>query len=281
MNKKQKIATITCSVFLLLLTFSTFFLNLGFTTGKTKDVRTYGLLVDQFALSYQTGDNYGCNANELKKSLLDIGWSTDSFSYLYGDSYITIANLKEKMDYLEETVDSNDVVLIFFATHGYLCLRDVLHFNDWFHKEFLEIPTDYKFLLIDSCHAGEFIEPLQPFASNNSFYAMGSVAAIEYGIGFVPDDGEGGWPYSEPEFYGIISSHFWATTLTNSSADTNSDTYISMEEMYDYSLPIIRQIYSEVWIQDPEIAEFIENVTGYLENYPNPVVINTLLPTSL
>ena len=242
----------------------------------TTEVKTFGLLVDQFAPSTRAENNYDCNANEFKNSLIDIGWSSDSFSYLYGDDSITIANLKEEMDKLEDTVDKNDVVIVFFATHGYLCLRDILDFNYWFHKEFLEIPTDYKILLIDSCHAGEFIEPLLQYSTENSFYAMGSVAANEFGIAFVPEDSDEGWPYSEREFYGIISSHFWANTLTNSSADANADDIISMTEMYDYSLPIIKKIYAEVFIEDPDLAEFIETETGYTDDYPNPVVIENL-----
>ncbi|NHJ86293.1 MAG: caspase family protein [Asgard group archaeon] len=274
MRKRYEFSKIIALVILSSLLFSPLLNNVKDTKGETtKDVKTFGLLVDQFAPSTRLENNYGCNANEFKNSLISIGWSTDSFSYLFGDGTITIANLQEEMDYLEEVVDANDVVVIFFATHGYGCLKDILHFNEWFHKEFLEIPTDYKFLLIDACHAGEFIEPLQPYTNNNSFYAMGSVSAIEYGIGFIPDSE--GWPYSEPEFYGIISAHFWSTTLINSSADSDLDNYISMNEMYDYSLPIIRKIYSEVFVEDPELAEFIENETGSLENYPHPLVINT------
>lgn len=278
MKKRGKIKLFSMILALLMLSItSSLLFSINQVNGRiTREVKTFGLLVDQFAPSTRVENDYECNANELKNSLIDVGWSSDSFSYLYGDDAITITNLKEEMDILEETVDSNDVVIIFFATHGYLCLRDILDFNSWFHKEFLEIPTDYKILLIDSCHAGEFIEPLLPYSTNNSFYAMGSVAAIEYGIGFTPDDSDEGWPYSEREFYGIISSHFWATTLTNSSADTNADDIISMTEMYDYSLPIIKKIYAEVFIEDPDLAEFIETETGYTDNYPNPVVIENL-----
>ncbi len=242
----------------------------------TKDVRTYALLVDQFAPNSNNPGEYFCNAIELRDSLMAIGWQESSFEYLFGNNEITTANVKSKMAFLEQNADENDVVLIFFATHGHGCLRDMLHFNNWFHSEFIEIPTDYKYLLIDACHAGEFIEPLIAYENSDSFYAMGSVASIEYGIAFVPDDGGDEWVYSEEEFFGIISAHFWSNALTNSSADTNLDTFVDMGEMYDFSLPIIKKIYSEVFVEEPELAEWIENNIGYIDDYPRPVVINSL-----
>ncbi|MHA1156813.1 MAG: caspase family protein [Candidatus Heimdallarchaeota archaeon] len=240
----------------------------------TRDVKTYALLVDQFAPNSNNPGQYMCNAIEFRNSLMTIGWDESSFYYLFGDTEITATNLQEKIEMLRQTVDENDVVIFFFAAHGYGCLKDILDFNYWFHDYFLEIQTNYKYLLIDACHASEFIEPLAAYESTESFYAMGSVASTEYAIGFIQDEEE--WLYSEPEFTGVISAHFWSQTLTNSSADVNSDSYIDMGEMYDYSLPIIKKIYSEIFIVDPDLAEWIENETGYIDNYPRPVVINSL-----
>ena len=244
--------------------------------GKVNIVETYALLVDQFAPNSNSPGQYLCNAIEFRNSLLSIGWDESNFYYLFGDEEITVSNVQAKMNLLIQTVDENDVVICFFATHGYGCLRDMLNFNLWFHDYFLDIKTDYKYLLIDACHAGEFIEPLDVYESTESFYAMGSVAPQEYAIGFVPDDQGEEWVYTEPEFLGIISSHFWSQTLTNSSADVNSDSYVDMGEMYDYSLPIIKKIYNEIFLADSDIAEFIMTNTGYIDNYPRPVVINSL-----
>jgi len=243
--------------------------------GKINNVETYALLVDQFAPNSNNPGQYFCNAIEFRNSLLSIGWDESNFYYLFGDVEISVSNVQAKMDFLIQNVDENDVVVCFFATHGYGCLRDILNFNLWFHDYFLDIKTDYKYLLIDACHASEFIEPLDAYKSAESFYAMGSVAPQEYAIGFVPDDQEE-WVYSEPEFLGIISSHFWSQTLTNSSADVNSDSYIDMKEMYDYSLPIIKKIYNEIFLADSEMADFIMTNTGYIDDYPRPVVINSL-----
>ncbi|HUT82522.1 MAG TPA: caspase family protein [Candidatus Bathyarchaeia archaeon] len=243
---------------------------------QTKNVEKYVILLDQFAPNSVNPDSYTCNANEFKQALSEVGWSDAHFSYLFGDNEITIANLRNKIQNLQETVDENDVILLYFAAHGYGCLKDILDLNSWFQEEFLAIPTQYKILLIDSCHAGEFIEPLEDYITTNQFYAMGSVAPNELAIAFVPDDQVGEWPYSEPAFLGIISSHFWSLSLTNSSADTNNDNIVSMEELYDHSLPTIKKIYGEVFEQDPEIADIVLNTAGYLENYPRPVVINNL-----
>jgi hypothetical protein len=241
--------------------------------GASDEIQRYGLLVDQFAPNSNDPDT--CNAIEFRNSLITNGWSVDDFQYLFGDDEITRINLQIKMDDLEETVDANDVVVIFFGTHGHNCLRDILHFNDWFHEEFLEIKTDYKILLIDSCHAGEFITPLLPYNQSESFYAMGSVSAEEFAIGFDDEDTQN-WQYSEPLFYGIISAHFWSEALVDSMADTNKDNIISLQEMYNCSFIKIRTIYSEVFEFNPDLAQYILDNTGYIVNYPNPEVIQNL-----
>ncbi|TFF85196.1 hypothetical protein EU523_00250 [Candidatus Heimdallarchaeota archaeon] len=240
-----------------------------------KEVQRYGLLIDQFAPNSNDPNSCSCNAIEFRDSLITNGWSEDNFQYLFGDDEITRLNLQIKMDDLEETVDANDVLVIFFGTHGHTCLRDVLHFNDWFHEEFLEIKTDYKILLIDSCHASEFITPLLPYNQSESFYAMGSVSAEEFAIGFDDNDAQN-WQYSEPLFYGIISAHFWSEALVDSMADSNKDDFISLQEMYNYSFPKIRAIYSEVFEFNPDLAQYILDNTGYIDNYPNPEVIQNL-----
>ncbi|MBD3191252.1 MAG: hypothetical protein GF308_11440 [Candidatus Heimdallarchaeota archaeon] len=255
--------------------FSPLIINVNKGAGLTRGVQRYGILVDQFAPNSNKPGNYFCNAIEFRNSLLQIGWSENDFHYLFGEDEITIPNLQEKMDFLEEKVDENDVVVIFFATHGHGCLRDILNFNDWFHQEFLEIKTDYKVLLIDACHAGEFIEPLITYSVEESFYAMASVAAVEFAIGFDEEDAKD-WQYSEPQFYGIISAHFWSLTLVNQLADLNDDSYISLREMSNYSLPTIKKIYSEVFLYEPELRDFILNNTGYIDNYPNPLVVENL-----
>ncbi len=242
----------------------------------TKEVKKYVFLLDQFATDSENPDANTCNAIEFKQALNEIGWSDAEYSYLLGDWEMTIPGLQAKIADLQDKVDENDVVILYFSAHGYLGLRNILDFNSWFHAEFLAIPTPYKILLIDSCHAGEFIEPLEDYVATDSFYAMGSVAPNELAIAFVPDDQDGEWPFSEEPFLGTISSHFWSLSITNSSADTNSDSIVSMNELYDHSLPTIKKIYSEVFVEDPEIADIVLDEVGYIDNYPRPLVINNL-----
>ncbi|MBN1329318.1 MAG: caspase family protein [Candidatus Heimdallarchaeota archaeon] len=242
----------------------------------TKEVKKYALLLDQFAWNSDNPDLNTCNAIEFKQALNDVGWYDGQFSYLFGNEEITTANLLGEIRTLQKKVDNNDVVLLYFAAHGHGCLRDILDLNSWFHEEFLAIPTEYKILLIDSCHAGEFIEPLENYLMTDSFYAMGSVAPNELAIAFTPDDQVGEWPYSENPFLGIISSHFWSLSLTISSADTNGDSIVSMEELYDHSLPKIKKIYGEVFEEIPEIADIVLDTAGYIDDYPRPLVINNL-----
>lgn len=239
------------------------------------EVKKYALLVDQFAPNSVSPNTTTCNAIELKNSLLNIGWTDGYFFYLFGNEEITKTNLVAKINHLQKVVDKNDVMLVYFGSHGHGCLRDVLDINNWFRAEFLKIKTPYKVLLIDSCHAGEFIQPFEDDLSSNKFYVMGSVAPNEFAIGFTPDD-QVEWIYSEPEFLGIISSHFWSLSLINDHADTNNDSIISMSELYIHSLPTIKKIYNEIFENDTSLASFILDQVGYLDDYPRPVVLSNL-----
>jgi len=231
-------------------------------------VATYAILFDQFAA--EVNGTILCSAVELKDSLLNLGWSEDNITLFLGEENITKAIILEQLNFLEQVVDENDLVFIYIMAHGHTYCRDVLEFNDWFQLEFFQINTKNKIYLMDSCYAGEFVR--------NFFgdcFAMGSVAEHEVAIGVFPGE-NGTWVLSEPEFAGGISSHFWSKSLVNISADTSLDGVVSLTEMYEHSLPIIRDCYNETFELYPDLADYAENVAGYTENYPYPKMMNNL-----
>ncbi len=231
-------------------------------------VETYAVLFDQFP--YDDNGTTVCSAIELKSTLLNLGWNEENISLFLGDENITKTIFLEQLNYLEQVVDENDLVFIYVMAHGHTYCRDVLEFNTWFQTEFFQINTKNKIYLMDSCYAGEFVRNFY-----GTCFAMGSVGEYEIAIGVFPGE-NGTWVLSEPPFAGGISSHFWAKSLTNIDADTSLDGVVSLQEMYEHSLPAIRECYNETFELYPDLADYVDNVAGYTENYPYPRVVNNL-----
>ena len=233
----------------------------------TNPVNTYALFFDQFP--HIVENETLCSSIEFKNSLIELGWQDEDISLFLGEENITEEILLEKLNYLEENVDENDLVFIYITAHGHTYIRDILDFNDWFHQEFDEINTSNKIIFIESCFSGEFIRNFY-----GKLFAMGSVGEYSYAIAYTPDNGT--WTLSEPPFVGGISSHFWAKTIKDLNADTSGDGVVSIEEMYDYSLPLIRECYNETLENNPSLEELILSTAGYTENYPYPTVVNNI-----
>ncbi len=231
-------------------------------------VETYALLFDQFP--HEINGTIQCSAVEIKDSLLNLGWLKENITLFLGEENITKAIILEQLNYLEIVVDKNDLVFIYIMAHGHTYCRDVLELNTWFQTEFFQINTKNKVFLMDSCYAGEFVRNFY-----DQCFAMGSVAEHEVAIAFFPEE-NGTWFLSEPPFAGGISSHFWSKALTNIEADTSLDGVVNLHEMYIYSLPKIRGCYNETFEYYPDMADYVENLAGYTENYPYPKVMNNL-----
>ncbi len=238
--------------------------------GENSDnpIEVYAVLFDQFP--QEINGTIMCSAIEISDTLLCLGWSSENISIFLGEENMTKNIFLEQLNYLEDNVDENDLVFIYLSAHGHIYCRDVLDFNSWFQIEFNQIGTDNKIFLMESCYSGEFVELF--FARS---FALSSVAKDEIALLFVPEDNDT-WLLSEPIFAGGISSHFWAKTLTDINADSSGNGVVSLEEMYGYSLPYIKQCYNETFEIYPEIADYASYVAGSTENYPHPKVMNNL-----
>ena len=231
-------------------------------------VETYAVLFDQFPV--EVNGSTLCSSVELKDSLLQIGWSEDNISLFLGDDNITKTIILEQLNLLEQKVDENDLVFIYLTAHGHTYCRDVLDFNSWFQYEFNQIGTANKVFLMESCYGGEFV-----MFFPEKCYAMSSVSSYELAIAYIPGE-NGTWLLSEPPFAGGISSHFWAKSLFDISADSSLDGVVSLNEMFVFSLPFIKDCYNETFEIDPYLAEYVRTEAGYTENYPGPLVVNNL-----
>lgn len=231
-------------------------------------VEVYAVIFDQFP--QEVNGTIMCSAIEIQDTLLCLGWSAENISIFLGEENMTKNIFLEQLNYLEEKVDENDLVFIYLSAHGHTYCRDVLDFNSWFQIEFNQIGTQNKFFLMESCYGGEFVE----LFFDRSF-AMSSVAKDEIALICMPED-NGTWLLSEPVFAGGISSHFWSKAMININADSSGNGVVSLEEMYEYSLPKIKQCYNETFEIYPSIADYASSVAGSTVNYPHPKVMNNL-----
>ncbi|MCG3221956.1 MAG: hypothetical protein H7641_11315 [Candidatus Heimdallarchaeota archaeon] len=230
-------------------------------------VSTYALLFDQFP--YVVGNETLCSSTEIRSSLIELGWQDENISLFLGEENITEEIFLEQLNYLEENVDDNDLVFVYITAHGHTYCRDVLDFNNWFQKEFNDIGTNNKVIFMETCFSGEFIKNFY-----GNLFAMSSVGEDSYAITYTPENDT--WVLSEPPFVGGISSHFWAKTIKDVNADVSGDGVVSIEEMYEYSLPSIRECYNETFENNPSLAELIRFTAGFTDNYPIPTVVDNI-----
>jgi len=233
---------------------------------QANPVETYAILFDQFP---QEIDNITyCSAIEFKQELVNLGWLEENISVFLGEENMTKNIILNQLNFLEQNVDDNDLVFIFLMAHGNTYCADVLEMEEWFHLEFAEIPTDNKIFFMESCHSGRFVSNLY-----GRCFAMGSVASEEYAIAYLDTNN---WSLSEPPFIGGISAHFWAKTIGNLEADTYADGIVKLNELYQYSLHLIKNCYDETFENSPDLSEFIQTTVGYTTNYPRPVLVDNL-----
>jgi len=262
-------------IFALILLFTTICIPLdseqltftNFIEQNNNTISTYALLFDQFP--YEVGGETLCSSTEFRSSLIELGWNDENISLFLGEENITREIILEQLNHLEEIVNENDLVFIYFTAHGHTYCRDVLDFNDWFQEEFNDIGTNNKVIFMETCFSGEFIKCFY-----GKLHAMSSVGDDSYAIAYSPENET--WDITEPPFVGGISSHFWAKTIKDLNADLSGDGVVSIEEMYEYSLPLIRKCYNETFENYPSLAESIRFTAGYTENYPYPIVLDYL-----
>lgn len=231
-------------------------------------VQIFAYLFDQFP--QDVNGTTMCSSLEIRDSLMELGWSSDNISVFLGEENMTKAIFLEQLNYLEQEVDENDLVFVYITAHGYTYCRDVLEFNTWFQAEYNQINTTNKIFLMESCHGGEFVEKFY-----DPGYSMSSVSAHELAIALIPGD-NGTWIFDEPLFSGGISSHFWAKAMIDMEADTTLDGVVSLDELYDFSLPKIKKFYNETFEAYPNTADYVKSIVGYTENYPVPIVMDNL-----
>lgn len=202
------------------------------------------------------------NSEMVSNVLVDLGWQSDHM-YVKHDN-LTMYCVKEAVEWLINNADSNDIALFYISTHGGWMRREIL-WNDWFTSEWRKLDTSKRILMIDTCSAGEFTEPV-----NNDpkpHISLGHCSA-----------GEVAWAGVEEEGLPIIGgvwTYYFTHALCNSTADSDENGLVSVEEAFDFSTPLVQRYMNETVFAVPEFLEMYHIGGIYPENYdvyPHPVI---------
>jgi hypothetical protein len=202
------------------------------------------------------------NSERMQTALLTLGWQSDHM-YIAKDN-LTISVVQEAVQWLINNTDSNDVALLYIFTHGYW-MRNILQWNDWFPVEWETLNASKKVLLVDTCLGEEFIEPIKSDSSPHISLACCSADEVS-------------WAGLEEEGLPIIGSvwnYYFTDAVCNSSADFNSDGFVSVEEAFNFSTPLVQEYMNETVFAVPEFLQSYHDIGIYPENYdayPHPVM---------
>jgi len=202
------------------------------------------------------------NSERMKASLLSLGWKTDHILEIRDD--LNIQAVQEALEWLCNNTDSGDIALFYIFTHG-MWMSHVLHWNDWFPAKWKSLDTSKKVLIIDTCHAEEFINQVRDDESSHISVACCSADEIA-------------WAGVEEEGLPIIGSvwnYYFTEALSNSSADHDGNGIVSVEEAFNFSTPLVQKYMNEKVFTVPEFLQQYHDLGIYPENfteYPHPVM---------
>ena len=202
------------------------------------------------------------NSEMVSQVLVDLGWQSDHI-YVKHDN-LTLYCVEEAVEWLVNNADSNDIALFYISTHGGWMRREIL-WNDWFPSEWQKLDTSERILMIDTCSAGEFTEPVK--YDPKPHISLGHCSA-----------GEVAWAGVEEEGLPIIGgvwTYYFVNALCNSTADSDENGFVSAEEAFDFSTSLVQRYMNETVFAVPQFLEMYHNISIYPEEYdayPHPVM---------
>jgi len=202
------------------------------------------------------------NSKMLSDALLELGWQTDHI-YVKRDN-LTISVVEEAVKWLTNNSDTNDIALLYIFTHG-MWMRNALLWNDWFPSAWQEVDTSRRILVIDTCHAGEFIEPV--LNDSEPHVSLAHCSADEVAWAGIPEEGL--------PIIGSVWNYYFTNALCNSTADSDTNGFVSVEEAYNFSTPLIQRYMNETVFAVPEFLQSYHDIGIYPENmdaYPHPIM---------
>jgi hypothetical protein len=204
------------------------------------------------------------NSQRMQTALFSLGWENDSIYPVKGN--LSMQVVQEAVEWLTNSTDSDDIALLYIFTHG-MWMRNVLHWNDWFPLEWEKLNTSKKILVVDTCLGEEFIDPIRDDQSPHISLACCSADEVS-------------WAGLEEEGLPIIGSvwnYYFTNALCNASADLDVNGFVSVEEAFNFSTPLVQRYMNETVFAVPEFLESYHDIGIYPEDYdayPHPLMDN-------
>jgi hypothetical protein len=204
------------------------------------------------------------NSQRMQTALFSFGWENDSIYSVKGN--LSMQVVQEAVEWLTNSTDSDDIALLYIFTHG-MWMRNVLHWNDWFPLEWEKLNTSKKILVVDTCLGEEFIDPIRDDQSPHISLACCSADEVS-------------WAGLEEEGLPIIGSvwnYYFTKALCNASADLDFNGFVSVEEAFNFSTPLVQRYMNETVFAVPEFLESYHDIGIYPEDYdayPHPLMDN-------
>lgn len=182
----------------------------------------------------------------VRDALTSLGWDLEQIHFLKGFGR---ADLQAELDWLEENADQNDLVFFYVTAHG-TYLRINIDWDEFFADEWAQIPSHNRVLVVDSCSAAEFTNPIN--ADPNPHLSIAAVDADEYGWKGLEEEGL-------PIVGGIFTFYF-AEALAEMKADVNGDGMVSIQEAALAAEEKQRTYMHEIVFGVPEFVEMYHEI---------------------
>lgn len=202
------------------------------------------------------------NTARLVDALNALGWENSSIRV--HNNVTERTDVARLLDWLENATDADDIALLYVFTHG-SWMSKVLNWNEWFPQRWISINCSAKLLIVDTCGSGGYISALADPPEGHVSLS-----------GCAP--GEVEWAGLEEEGLPILGSvwnYYFTTGLLNSTADTDGDSYVSVEEAHNWSVVQTQTYMREEVYSRQEFLELYHEEEIYPEQtdgYPNPVI---------
>jgi len=202
------------------------------------------------------------NSERMQTALFSLGWQSDHVHIVQDN--LTISVVQEAVEWLANNTNCDDIALLYVFTHG-TWMRNVLLWNDWFPVEWKKLNTSKRILMIDTCSAEEFFDNIRNDPSPH--ISLGCCSADE--VSWVGIEEEG------LPIIGSVWNYYFTNALCNSSADVDNNGFVSLEEAFNFSTPLVQGYMNETVFAVPQFLESYHNIGIYPENYdayPHPVM---------
>jgi hypothetical protein len=208
------------------------------------------------------------NSERIQTALLSLGWQNDHLYKVYDNLAMSV--VQEAVEWLVNNTDSDDIALLYIFTHG-TWMSNILLWNDWFPIEWEKLNTSRKILMVDTCFAERFIEPVRNGTSPH--ISLACCSEDEVSCAGLEEEGL--------PIIGSVWNYYFTNALCNSSADFDNDGFVSIEEAFNFSTPLVQEYMNKTVFTVPEFLQSYHDIGIYPEDYdtyPHPVMDDKYSP---